>query len=244
MARANGTALGRGVLFGIPIHVDRSWLVIAALIAWSLATDYFPFHYPGLSKITYGVMGASAAVLLFVCVLLHEIGHSLVARRHGIRVSCITLFMFGGVAQIADAPRRPAVELTIALAGPLVSLIIAVLCREVATHLVIHNRLELVVAAILRYLYMINVGILIFNLLPGFPLDGGRVLRAILWASTKSLRKATRIASAVGAGFGLALMMLGGWWIFKGEWFGGLWYVLLGWFLRNAALHSYRASAG
>ena len=90
---------------------------------------------------------------------------------------------------------------------------------------------------------MINVGILIFNLLPGFPLDGGRVLRAILWASTKSLRKATRIASAVGGGFGLALMMLGGWWIFKGAWFSGLWYVLLGWFLRNAALNSYRASA-
>lgn len=228
-----------GVLFGIPIRIDPSWFVIAAFLAWSLATGYFPSQVAGLSPVGYGAMGLAASLLLFGCVLLHELGHSLAAKRYRIPVSRVTLFIFGGVAQIGAEARRPAVELAIALAGPLVSVVLAFGCWLAAGWIPLESSLQLVVRVILRYLAMINGGILLFNLLPGFPLDGGRVVRAAVWAWTGSLRRATRVASLLGLMLGTLLLALGLWVILRGSWVGGLWYVLLGFFLREAARSSY-----
>ena len=227
-------------LFGIPLKIDTSWFFVAAFVAWSLGSGYFPARYPGFPSAVYWAMGAAAALLLFACVLLHELGHSLMATGHGIPVARVTLFMFGGVAEIAGDPRRPSVELKITLAGPVVSGLIAGGCFAASAAMPLHNPQQLVAVAILRYLAMINTGLLLFNLLPGFPLDGGRVLRAVLWAWTGNLRQATRIASLIGVGLGLGLLGLGMWGLVTGHWGGGVWYILLGFFLRDSALASYR----
>lgn len=227
-------------LFGIPIRIHTSWFIVVAFVTWTLASRYFPDVHPGLPVAAYWVMGATAALLLFTCVLLHELGHSLVAKRHGIPVHRVTLFIFGGVAQIGREPQRPSVELKIALAGPLVSVLLAALCFAASALLPARQPAALAIAAILRYLALINTGVLLFNLLPGFPLDGGRVLRAAVWAWTGSLPRATRIASRIGSALGLALLALGAWEVVKGFWVHGAWSMLLGFFLRNAA----RRSAG
>ena len=227
-------------VFGIPIHIDASWFLIVAFVAWSLSNGHFPAQYPGLGAAVYWMMGGTAALLLFACVLLHELGHSLIAKRYGIPVARVTLFIFGGVAQIGGDPARPFVELKVALAGPLVSALIAATCFIVAGWIPVLSPLHLVAVAILRYLALINTALILFNLLPGFPLDGGRILRAVLWAWSGSFRKATRIASAVGSVLGVGLLALGVWEVLKGLWAGGMWYVMLGFFLRDAALSSYR----
>ena len=230
--------LGRVV--GIPISVDAGWLIVLSLVTWTLATRYFPGQIASLTPAAYWGIGLAAAVLLFLCVLLHELGHSLVARLAGIPVSRITLFIFGGVAHIASESRRPLVELSVALAGPVVSAGLGGLCRWGAGLISPQTPPALAGVAILRYLAVVNMAILVFNLLPGFPLDGGRVLRAVLWAVMGDLRKATRIASALGSALGLGLIVLGAYAIFRGGALNGLWYVLLGWFLRDAAHASYQ----
>ena len=229
-------------LFGIPIHVSPSWYFVVVFVAWSLARGYFPFHCPRLAAPTYWGMGIASALLLFFCVVLHELGHALVARGFGIRVVGMTLFLFGGVAQIANDPKRPAVEFLVALAGPLVSGAIAWTCWLAGSAIAVDSRTSLIAAAILRYLAMINLGLILFNLLPGFPLDGGRVLRAALWGITGNLRTATRIASAIGSALGLGLIVMGVWSMVRGAGLHGLWYVFLGFFLRDAALASLRRS--
>ena len=227
-------------LFGIPLHIDASWFIVVLLVSWALTRGYFPAHAPGFSGVVYLGMGITAALLLFACVLLHELGHSLAAKAYGIPVYRVTLFIFGGVAQIGAGPRRPWVELVVTLAGPLVSAAIAAICFAALATFAVHTPLQLVVHSILQYLAVINTGILLFNLLPGFPLDGGRLVHAALWAVTNNQRQATRMASWLGAAFGLGLMGLGMWGMVRGEWSGGLWYILLGFFLRDAALQSYR----
>ena len=229
-------------LFGIPVRINASWFVVVVFVAWSLASGYFPSQYPGFSASTYWGMGIAAALLLFLCVLLHELGHSLVAQRFGITVLGMTLFLFGGVAQIANDPKRPAVELLIALAGPVVSGAIAGACVLAGSAIPVGSHASLITAAILRYLAMINLGLILFNLLPGFPLDGGRVLRAVVWGATGSLRTATRISSAIGSALGLGLIVLGVWSMVRGAGVHGLWYVFLGLFLRNAARATFRHS--
>ena len=230
-----GRPPGAWTLCGIPFHVDASWLVIAALLTWSLGTGYFPARYPSLPPPVHWLMGLAASLLLFVCVLLHELGHALTARRFGIPVTGIVLFIFGGVAQIARDPKRPAVELAVTLAGPLVSVCLAGACFGIAAAIPILSPLHLVAAAIARYLAAVNTGILLFNLLPGLPLDGGRVLRAAIWGFTGSLRRATRIASLVGTLLGVGLMGFGVLTVVRGAWVGGLWYLVLGSYLRRAA---------
>lgn len=231
-------------VFGIPVHIDASWYVIALFLTGSLATGYFPRQHPGLFFLAYWAMGLAAALLLFGCVLLHELGHSVVARGYGIPVNRVTLFIFGGVAQLGHEAKRPWVELQVSLAGPLVSVLLAggcILGWVVADG---HWPQATVLKALLRYLASINTGIVLFNLLPGFPLDGGRVLRSLLWAITGSLRRATRIASFVGVALGVGLIVLGAYEIAtRGFWSGGLWSVLLGGYLQNAAWLSYRMSA-
>lgn len=229
-------------LFGIPIRLDPSWFVIAFLLAWSLAQTYFPSSVPGLSRPAAWGIGAVASVLLFSCVLLHELGHALAARAFGIPVARVTLFIFGGVAEIGHDPKRPWIELVIALAGPLVSAMIALGCFLTVDAMAAAKPAHLMLLALVRYLMAVNLALIAFNLLPGFPLDGGRVMRALLWQWGGSLRTATRRAGLIGVLLGVGLMAVGGWECLQGEWVGGVWYVLLGLFLRKAALTYYRAA--
>ncbi|MBI4153271.1 site-2 protease family protein [Candidatus Woesearchaeota archaeon] len=220
-------------IHGIDVYLHYSWWLIFALLAYNLALDFFPASYPGLSSAMYWLMGALAAVLLFVSVLLHELTHSLVARARKIRVESITLFFFGGVASIPSEDVKPATEFWMALAGPLFSLALAG-----ALFFVHQLALPVLLKAVTAYLWRINLVLGIFNLVPGFPLDGGRVFRALLMFHYKSIRKATMIASKVGRFFGGMLVFLGFLSVFGGN-FSGLWFVFLGSFLWMTAKGSY-----
>lgn len=243
MARRPLTQCLRLTVFGIRVHIDRSWFAVLAFVSWSLASDYFPLSIPGLPRSVYWMMGFATAILLFVCVLLHEFGHSLMAMRYGVAVNQVTLFMFGGVAELAGRLRRPSMELVVALAGPLVSAVLAGGCAAVSLILVRSMPSHLALIAVVRYLAFMNIALILFNLLPGFPLDGGRVVRALLWLWTGDLRRATRIASQVGIVLACGLLGLGGWVMATRTWAGGLWYVLLGFFLCRSAYGSYRQAA-
>ncbi|HEY3298561.1 MAG TPA: site-2 protease family protein, partial [Armatimonadota bacterium] len=229
-----------GKLIGIPIKIDISWLVAFILIVYSLAKGYFQTMYQEFTPTMDWVGGIVAALLLFASVLLHELMHSYVAIKNGLPVGGITLFIFGGISQLNEEPRTPEVELKMALAGPATSLVLggAILLLMRVSGMP-HNTLW---AAILGYLGLINVMLGVFNLIPGFPLDGGRVLRAILWGTMNNLDRATKIASTVGQGFGY-LFIIGGLGIMlTGQVVSGLWLLFIGWFLNNAAQQSYQQS--
>jgi Zn-dependent protease/predicted transcriptional regulator len=220
-------------VFGIPINVNASWVLIYALITWTLAVGYFPRQLPGLEPVAYWASGLLAAVLLFVSVLIHELSHSLVAMRHGLAVSGITLHLLGGVSELQDEPPDPRTELLIAAAGPLASFAMAL-----ALWLV---RLSIDVAwvgAIVAYLIFVNTAVGLFNLIPGFPLDGGRVLRSIIWRVTGDFVKATTIASRIGGLVAIMLIVLGVLQTVAGAFLSGVWLVLIGLFLRQAATAS------
>jgi Zn-dependent protease/predicted transcriptional regulator len=223
-------------VFGIPVRVHASWLVIYGLIAWSLSVGYFPQVLPDVPTRTHWVSGLVAGLLLFVSVFLHELSHSVVARRHGLPVAAITLHVFGGVSELEREPESPGVEFRMAIVGPLTSFALGGLAF-VAVALV-GDRAPL--AAILRYLSLVNVVVGAFNLVPGLPLDGGRVLRAALWRAKGNLQWATRVASRAGSIVALALIGLGIVRGLTGEFLGGLWFVLIGLFLRQAAEGSYQ----
>lgn len=225
-------------LFGFTVRVDVSWLVVAFLIVWSLASGLFPSYYRGLAGSTYWWMGVAGAIGLFVSIVFHEFWHSLVARRYGLRISGITLFIFGGVSEMADEPRRPGVEFAMAIAGPISSFALSVIFYFVA--LSGRGRWSVPVGAVLMYLAYINGLLGLFNLVPAFPLDGGRVLRSALWRLKGDLRRATRIASVIGNGFGIVMIVVGIVTFVTGNIIGGLWWFLIGMFLRNASLTSYR----
>ncbi len=234
--------IGSGVkltrILGIEIWVDYSWLVIFALVTWSLAAGFFPKEYPGLTTQAYWIMGAFAGVLLFVCVLLHELSHSYVAQRSGIAVPRITLFIFGGVAQIAEEPKNPKTELNVAVAGPICSLLLALLFWILSKSLIVSSNVQFL--AIFEYLAFINIALAIFNLVPGFPLDGGRILRAYLWERWGDMRKATHTVSRIGSGFGIGLIIFGLINFFWGNFIGGIWLVFIGMFLNQASKSGYR----
>src|ERR1700686_1322760 len=184
-----------GKIAGIDIDINVSWIIILVLLTVSLATGWFPQLYPGWSSGTYWVVGLISSPLLFVSVVLHELAHSLVARRRGLTVKNITLFIFGGVSNIEQEPKSPGVEFQMAVVGPLTSLLIGAVCSLLLLPLRrTHSPLE----GILFYLAVTNILLGVFNLIPGFPLDGGRVLRSIIWKITGSLTSATRVASIVG----------------------------------------------
>lgn len=225
--------------FGIPINLDPSWFVIVALMVFSLARQYFPTANPGLSSQTYWAMGVLGALGLFASVLLHEMGHALVAQRQGMKMRGITLFFFGGVAEMTDEPPNARAEFLVAIAGPAVSFALAILGFGVLLLGGLANLWSLPARAVLGYLATINGFLGLFNLIPAFPLDGGRVLRAALWAWKGSLRKATRITSGVGSVFGLLLMGFGVYAFLQQSW-AGIWYILLGLFVRHAAQMSYQ----
>jgi Zn-dependent protease/CBS domain-containing protein len=220
---------------GIPVRIHPSWLAIYGLIAWTLAVGYFPRVLPDVPAATHWVGALVAALLLFVSVFLHELSHSLVALRYEIPVSSITLHVFGGVSQMEREPDRPGAEVAIAIVGPLTSFGVALVCAVAAPFIEPGS----VAAATVGYLIFVNVAVGIFNLVPGFPLDGGRLLRALLWKAKGDLPAATRAASRVGSAFAFVLIALGVWQALGGEFLGGLWFVAIGFFLRQAATVSY-----
>jgi Zn-dependent protease len=220
-----------GKILGIPIGLDYSWFVIFALLTWMLAGRYYPAEFKDWPPMLYWFMGGATAIMLFVSVLLHELGHSVVALRYKIPVRSITLFLFGGVAQIGAEPPSARAEFLIATAGPLVSLLLAALFYT-AEPLVAGAEPLLGLA---KYLAYINIALVLFNLIPGYPLDGGRVFRAIVWASTGNMRGATLLAAKVGRFFALLFIFVGVWQMLSGNFGGGLWIAFIGWFLDNAA---------
>jgi len=217
---------------GIDIEINASWLVILVLLTFSLAVSWFPATVPRQSTLIYWALGFIAALLLFVSVLLHELAHSLVARARGVPVKSITLFIFGGVSDLQQEPQTPGVEFQIAIVGPLTSLAIGVV--SLVTGNLIGPNAPLV-AAVLGYLGVTNVLLGAFNLIPGFPLDGGRVLRAIIWRVTGSLRRATRAATLVGQVIAYLFIVAGVFLFFGGNFINGLWFGFIGWFLLQAA---------
>jgi Zn-dependent protease len=221
---------------GIPVRVHVSWLAIYGLLAWSLSVGYFPGVLPDLSTRAHWVSGLVAALLLFVSVFLHELSHAIVARSRGLPVSAITLHVFGGVSELTREPDDPGLEFWMAVAGPLTSFALGALAFAAAGPADARPAL----AAILRYLGAVNVVVGVFNLVPGFPLDGGRVLRAALWRARGDLQWATRVASRAGSIVGLVLIGLGVLRAFTEEFLGGLWLVLVGVFLRQAAEGTYQ----
>jgi Zn-dependent protease/predicted transcriptional regulator len=226
-------------ILGFSVKIDASWLIIALLVTWSLATGFFPAYYADLSSTAYWWMGISGALGLFVSIVLHEFGHAMAARRFGVEMRGITLFIFGGVAEMKDEPPSPQAEFVIAIAGPIVSVLIAAGCYAlgIAADQV---GMSISVLGVLSYLSSINLLLVAFNMIPAFPLDGGRVLRAILWKMKNSLRWATRVTSTIGSAFGIGLILLGVVSVFTGNFIGGMWWFLLGMFLRGAAQMSYQ----
>jgi Zn-dependent protease/predicted transcriptional regulator len=217
---------------GIAIEIHPSWIPVVALLAWSLAEGFFPETYERWSTAAYWAVGVVSAILLFATVLVHELAHALVAVRRGLEVPKITLFFFGGVSHLGGQPRTAGEEFAIAVAGPVTSLVIAAAGALLGFLL---GGLSEKVGAVFWYLAVVNVLLAVFNILPGFPLDGGRVLRSIAWNRTGSFRRATRIAGSVGELFGYALLIGGGLFLLSGSGFVGLWWMLIGWFLLNAA---------
>jgi len=227
MMKKQAIPLGR--IFGIPIGLDYSWFLIFALITWMLATSYYPDEFANWSTPLYWIMGALTAILFFGSVVLHELGHSVVAMRYKIPVRSITLFIFGGIAQIGSEPPSALAEFWIAIAGPLVSFALAGLFGILQTAAGSTPFL-----ALAQYLATINGVLGLFNLIPGFPLDGGRVFRAIVWAFTHSLRRATLVAANVGRLIAYLFILFGVWQLLGGD-LGGLWIAFIGWFLESAA---------
>lgn len=221
-----------GRLCGIPIGIQPLWLLIVALITWSLGSVYYPDQVSGIVPAAAYGLGLLSALLLFASILLHELGHAIVARRHGVEIEEIDLWLLGGVARMSGHPRAASDELRFALAGPAVTLAIATVFGLVA--LALPSSVPSALSAVVAYQLLINVVILGFNLLPAFPLDGGRVARALIWQHTGDLSGATSTAARLGRGLGYGMIGLG---IFSalGGAFGGLWLALIGFFVIVAA---------
>jgi Zn-dependent protease/CBS domain-containing protein len=221
-----------GSVLGIEIRLDYSWFLVLALMTWSLATGVFPVLY-GMGRAESWGLGAAAALLLFGCVLVHELAHGLAARREGIETEAITLFLLGGVAQIAGEPPSPGVEARIAAAGPFASVVLGLAGLGAAASLPDRPAL-LPLQALFHYVGMLNLALALFNLVPALPLDGGRLLRSALWHCTGSLQRATAWAAAGGRLFGWSMIALGLCRTLQGD-VAALWLTLIGSFLNGAA---------
>lgn len=248
-----------GKIFGINIHIDWSWLLIFALISWSLAASFGQIHSNWAVSTQWGV-ALFAALLFFLSVLAHELAHSLVAQAEGVPVRNITLFLFGGVSNIQKEPSSPLNELLVTIVGPLTSFILGGFFLILGTGSITFSALDITnlpvllsqlspLSTILLWLGSVNILVGLFNLIPGFPLDGGRILRSILWAITDNLTQATRWASWVGQAVAWALILAGISMIFGvtipllgGGFINGIWIIFIGWFLQNAAVQSYHST--
>ena len=242
-------SLRLGKIAGVEIGVHYSWFAVLALVSWSLADGLLPEYFPGWAVGTYWVTGILAAFMLFGSVLVHELAHSLVAQARGFTVEGITLFFLGGASNVKADAKQARDEFFIAIVGPLTSLVLSGIfgigllvfmtsdVRDAASvwYLAMFDLGNTPAAAVVWYLAFINLLLAAFNLLPAFPLDGGRVLRSIIWATTGSHSKATRVAAFGGQAFGIALMGLGAFQFLVGNFLGGLWFALIGWFLHSSA---------
>lgn len=227
-----------GRLLGIPIELNPSWFLIFFLMVWSLGAQVFPTWQPGLPVAAYWLLGVAAALVLFGSLLLHEMAHSLMSRHYGLEVRRITLFLFGGVSEAPDEMPSPRAEFWIAIVGPLTSLALALGFFALSYGAGALGAPSALSSA-LGWLGVVNVALALFNLIPGFPLDGGRVLRAAVWARTGDMRKATRWASYGGRAFAVVLIGVGVARLVGGNWFGGLWLGVIGWLLFQAAEGTY-----
>jgi Zn-dependent protease/predicted transcriptional regulator len=223
-------------LFGIEIRLDYSWFIIFALFAYYFGFSYFPSVLPGTNAGTLALITIITVILFFASVLVHEMSHSLVARNKGTPVERITLFLFGGMAQIEKEPDTPASEFTMAIAGPLASFVLALIFGIIWF---VSGSFDFIREPA-RYLTIINIVLGVFNLLPGFPLDGGRVLRSIIWRVTGNLQRATFIASTVGRVLGFMIIAVGIVFLFTGNFLNGIWLAFIGWFLQSSAHMGYR----
>lgn len=233
------SAIKVGTLIGIPIEINYSWAIVFGLVTWSLAVGYFPVYNPFMPEAQYWIAAIVSSLLLFVSLLLHELSHSYVAMRNNITIKKITLFIFGGVAQMEKEPDTSKVEFKIAIAGPVCSLMIAVVSFG-AKQAFSFSYINPLVPSVLNYLAVVNAGIVVFNSMPGFPLDGGRVLRAVLWRLNNNLRSSTKIAAFFGKIFSFVLMFLGLLFLFLRDFVSGIWFIVLGLFLHEAAELSYQ----
>ena len=227
-------------ILGFAVSIDISWFVIAAVITWSLAKGIFPARFEGLSSQTYWLMGGVGALGLFGSIIFHELCHSIVAKQYGMPMKGITLFIFGGVAEMSDEPPSPKAEFLMAIAGPISSVALGIMFYFV-WRIGSRGGWPVPINGVVRYLAWLNLMLAGFNMVPAFPLDGGRVLRSILWAVKKNLRWATRIASQLGSWFGMFMIVIGVLdAIFLNDLWGGGWWFLLGMFLRRASQMSYQ----
>lgn len=226
-------------LLGFEVKLDFTWLILGLLITWSLATGLFPYFYEGLNTATYWVMGVVGALGLFVSIVFHELCHSLVARRFGLPMKGITLFIFGGVAEMHEEPPSPKAEFMMAVAGPISSIVLGIVLLGL-WFLGEGGGWPMALTGVFSYLGFLNLVLAGFNLIPAFPLDGGRVLRSVLWGWKEDLRWATHLASKIGSTFGIALIILGVFRVFMGDFIGGLWMFVIGMFIRGASRMSYQ----
>jgi Zn-dependent protease/predicted transcriptional regulator len=225
-------------MMGFAVRVDASWLLIAFLIVWSLAVGVFPSEVPDLPTRTYWWMGIAGALGLFVSIVVHEFSHSIVARRYGVPMKGITLFIFGGVAEMEEEPADPKTEFLMAIAGPLASVVIGGVFYVISV--AARTSWPIEVLAVVGYLASINWLLAVFNMIPAFPLDGGRVLRAALWQRWGNLVRATRAATFAGSLFGTLLIVGGVLQLVFGNFVGAVWWFLLGMFLRMVSEASYQ----
>jgi Zn-dependent protease/predicted transcriptional regulator len=222
---------------GIRITLDFSWFIIFGLVLFALSAGYLPRAFPGQDTQMYWLAGLAATLLFFMSVVLHELAHSLVAIRQGIDIPEINLFIFGGVARLSEEPQDPKTEFKIAVVGPLMSFALAAAFG--ALKIALQGFEPSLLVVVIGYLSWINLALGIFNLIPGFPLDGGRILRAFLWWRTGSLTRATRVAAGFGKVFAVAIMVLGGLQIFAGALINGLWFIFIGMFLQGMSSRGY-----
>lgn len=225
-------------LGGIEVRIDFSWFFIFLLVLIGLSTGYFPRFHPELSTLAHWGAGFVTTLLLFTSIVLHELSHAWMAQASGIPVPTITLFLFGGVSEMSEEPEEPATDLKIAAVGPLMSFALAGVAWLV--HFLLTPWAPPLASGIALYLIWINLALGVFNLLPGLPLDGGRILRALAWKSSGSLKRGTRIAANAGKGIAIGLMILGAIEIFAGALVGGIWLILIGLFLRGTAEAGYQ----
>jgi len=226
-------------VLGIPIRINYTWFIVFVLVVWTLAMGYFPHMGPQYTPLTRWIMSIITAIILFASILIHELSHSYMAQRQGIKIKSITLFIFGGIAQMAGETRSPKGEMKIAAAGPIMSILISGIFWMI-TYVTYRTMPSSPILPVAQFLAYTNMILAFFNLIPGFPLDGGRLLRAAIWQKTGDLNKATLITSRIGKGFALFLMFTGFWNILRGFLIDGIWLIFIGMFLQQAAEEGYR----
>ncbi len=226
-------------LFGFKVNFDISWVILAVLVTWSLASGLFPHYYPQMADRLYWQMAILGTLGLFASLIFHEFCHSIVARKYGMQMKGITLFIFGGVAEMDEEPPGPKAEFLMAAAGPASSLLLAGIFYGIVSGAGFLN-FPTPITGVLKYLMWVNLLLAAFNLVPAYPLDGGRLLRSALWAFKKNITWSTRIASAFGSAFGILLIILGVMSFISGNFVGGLWWLLIGIFVKFASGASYQ----